>query len=338
MPKGLYRLALLLSLMLLSSLARAETVLRLTELGADAGPEAAALHGFKSQVESATRGALRVDLHFADGKSNPSASVEDMMSGDLDLLSGDLRFYLPLMIDEISGLDLPFMVPNNVSARRYIASPLFNEGRDKVLNLRGVRFLAMEAFRGPHRMLASVRPIGGIGDLNGMKLAVFPGPTKSGIQLWSALGVTIVDLPATEVAEALRQHRLDGVISPNLATLMKYGVPDAAPYIGPARDHPQVWQLSINEALWQKLDAAQQAALSKAAADAASTYNAAMSRQFDTEWASLAVRTDRKLMLDAVAAHQRLDPSYDALISVGATTQRVKDTAGSVIANTSDRR
>lgn len=336
MPKGLYRLALPPSLLLLSSLARAETVLQLNELGADAGPEGAALHGFKSQVESA--GALRVELHFADGKSNPSASVEDMMSGDLDLFSGDLRFYLPLMIDEIGGLDLPFMVPSNVSARRYIASPLFNEGRDKVLNLRGVRFLAMEAFRGPHRMLAAVRPIGGIDDLNGMRLAVFPGPTKSGIQLWAALGVAIVDLPWADIAEALRQHRLDGVISPDLATLLKYGVPAAAPYIGPARDHPQVWQLSINDALWGKLDAAQQAVLSQAATDAASTYNAVTAKEFDTGWSSLAVRIDRKLMLDAVAAHQRLGATYDALIAAGATTQRVKDTAGSVIANTADRR
>lgn len=339
MLRSLCRFALpLIFVPLFSAVVHSETVLKLNELAVDMGAEGAALHGFKTEVESATDGKVKIELHFGASLGDPSTSVENMMSGDLDLFSSDLRFYLPLLIDEISGLDLPFMVPSNKAARSYLASSLFKDGRDKVLNLRGVRFLELDAFHGPHRMMASLRPISAVDDLKGLKLAIFPGPTKAGIQLWTALGVTVTDVSWADVPAALGQGRLDGVISPDLSSLITYGVLKMAPYVGSVHDHPQVWQVSINEAAWKKLDSGEAAAVSKAAVDAASTFNRVSAQEFNDESASLAaVKPGKTPILDAVAAHERLLAVYDQLIAAGASTQRVKDTAATAISGTITR-
>jgi TRAP-type C4-dicarboxylate transport system substrate-binding protein len=145
---------------------------------------------FKIEVEAATNSAVRIDLHFSGALGTPAASLESMMSGDLDLLSGDLRVFLPLMIDEVTGLDLLFMIPDNGAARRYLATAMFDEARGKVVDSRRIRFLELSAFRGPERMLASVRAVASIEDLRGMKLAIFRAPTKAGGELWEATSPT----------------------------------------------------------------------------------------------------------------------------------------------------
>jgi TRAP-type C4-dicarboxylate transport system substrate-binding protein len=183
------------------------------------------------------------------------------------MFSGDLRYMLPVMIDEVTGLDLPFLIPNNAAAQRYLASSLLDEARQKVLDYRRIHFLSMNAFRGPERMMAATRPVNALIDLNGMKLAIFPGPTKAGVQLWSALGVTVVDVDWADVPAALRQHQIDGVIAPDLSSLVAAGIPQLAPNIGPVRDHPQIWMLTICEADWQKLTPDQRAMLTKAEQD-----------------------------------------------------------------------
>jgi formylglycine-generating enzyme required for sulfatase activity len=314
------------------AVARAQTVLRLNELAPDAGSEGAALAAFKNEVEASSQGAVKIDLHFDAMRDNASTSIESIMSGQLDMFSGDLRYMLPLMIDEVTGLDLPFLIPNNAAAQRYLASSLLDEARRKVLDYRRIRFLSMSAFRGPERMMAATWPVNVLTDLNGMKLAIFPVPTKAGVQLWSALGVTVVDVDWADVPAALQQHQIDGVIAPDLPSLVAADIPQLAPNIGPARDHPQIWMLTIYEADWQKLTPDQRAVLTKAAQDATAIYESTAQQTAAKELAAVQKNPQyRPIMLDSLAAHDRLFGTYNELISEGAAMSRVRDTAGASI-------
>ena len=69
-----------------------------------------ALQSFVSQVDHQTHHAVRIDLHLNGGLGNAQTSVENMMFGDLDIYAGNLVDYLPLMIDEVNGLTMPFLV------------------------------------------------------------------------------------------------------------------------------------------------------------------------------------------------------------------------------------
>ena len=327
------RLSLLPALiLLLTAAANAQTVLRLNELGPEAGPEAAALRAFKDTVEVATQGSVKIELHYAASLGNPSTSLEAMMSGELDLFSGDLRYMLPVIIDEVTGLDLPFLVPSNAAARNYLASPLFNEGREKVILYRHIRILETDAFRGPERMMAVTRKVTSLEDLRGLRLAVFPGPTKAGVQLWRALGVTVLDTAWPDVRSALDRHLIDGVIAPDLGSLIAARIPRVAPFIGPSHDHPQIWQIAIFDGAWRKLDASQQAAVAKAAAEAASVYNHTAKEAMNRDLAAVhANKAAVPVSIDPLLAHERLRAGYAELISQGATSPRVRDTANAAI-------
>ncbi len=319
-------------ILLITSGADAQTVLRLNELGPEAGPEAAALRAFKDTVEAATQGSVRIELHYAASLGNPSTSLEAMMSGELDLFSGDLRFMLPVIIDEVTGLDLPFLLPGNAAARPYLASPLFSEGRDKVILYRHIRILETDAFRGPERMMAAARKVTSLDDLRGLRLAIFPGPTKAGVQLWRALGVSVVDTAWSDARAALDHHQIDGVIAPDLGSLIAARIPRAAPFIGPSHDHPQIWQIAIFDGVWRKLDASQQAAFTKAAAEAATIYNRTAEDAMNRDLAAVhATKNAVPISIDPVLAHERLRADYAELISEGALSPRVRDTANAAI-------
>lgn len=319
-------------LLLTASAAGAQTVLRLNELAPESGPEAVALASFKAAVESGTAGTVRVELHYGASFSNPAASLESLMAGEFALFSGDMRILLPLMIDEVTGLDLPFLVPSNAAARQYLASPLLDEAREKVLSYRRIRFLETDAFRGPERMLAVTRPVTSLDELRSLRLAIFPGPTKAGVQLWQDLGVTVADTEWQDVPLALKEHRIDGVIAPDLTSLVAARIPGVAPHIGSAHDHPQIWQIAIFEGDWQKLDPSQQAVLGKAATEAAADYNREAEAAMNHDLALVQASNDTKpVTIDPLLAHERLRAGYAAMIVAGATTARVRDTANAAI-------
>ncbi len=324
-----FRRSLLLAIVLLiSAAANAQTVLRLNEIGPKAGPEAAALATFKTSVETATQGKVQIDLHFDAALGDAPHSLEAMMAGELDLFSSDFRSMVPIIIDEVTGLDLPFLVPSNEAAMKYVHSALMAEGFDKVLTARRIRYLTADGVRGPQRMLASTKPLNAVDDLRGLKLAVFPAPTKPGVQLWQWLGVTIVDIAWADVKNAVTQHKIDAVIAPDLPSLIAAQIPSLAPYIGPSHDHPQFWQISIFDGSLQKLDAAQQEALRKAATEAAAIYTKASA---EAASAALEKLHPKPVVIDALVARDRLRAVYADLINSGATTPRVRDTATTAI-------
>ena len=132
--------------LLQSVYAHAEVRLRLNELAPRDSTASAALKLFKHRVESGTHGEVRVELYFDGALGNSSDSLEKLNAGDLDMFSGNFEVFLPLLVDEISGLELPFMIPDNEIASRYMASPFMQDGRARDLTLRHIRFLELDAF------------------------------------------------------------------------------------------------------------------------------------------------------------------------------------------------
>jgi TRAP-type C4-dicarboxylate transport system substrate-binding protein len=324
-------LLLTAALLLQHGTARAEWRLRLNELAGRDSAEAAALKHFKQRIEAGTHGAIRIELNLDGALGNASTSLENMSSGDLDLFSSNFELYLPLVIDEVSGFELPFMIPSNDVATRYIASPYMEEGRDRDLNLRHIRFLELDAYRGPSRLIASTVPIKSLEALRGLRLAIIPTPSKPDIKVWQGLGVSIVEVKRQEIASAFERHAIDAIIVGSPDELMSANILKLAPYAGPIYDRPQVWQISINEAAWQKLTPAQQDIVGKAAEEAANTYRGLQEKQFKALAAKLNGRFGRDIAIDALAAHRQLQPVYEHLIKIGGTAERVRDAANQAI-------
>jgi formylglycine-generating enzyme required for sulfatase activity len=329
------RSLILAALLLQGGIAHGAIRLRLNELASSASSEAAALRQLKQEVEKQTHGEVRIDLHFDGALGDASTSLENMISGELDLFSGNFEIFLPLLVDEVSGFELPFMIPGNAVASRYIASPFMEEGRARDLTLRHIRFLELDAYRGPSRVIASHGPIASVSALAGLRLAIVPAPSKPEMKVWQGLGVSLAELDPKAAALAFRQHNVDAVILPGPADPVASDVLRTAHYAGPIEDRPQLWQISIHEATWQKLTQAQQAVLAKAAEQSAATYRQLQEKQFKALAGKFGQgRFGQGISIDALAAHQQLQPVYEGLIKIGGTTEKVTDAASQALGTT----
>jgi TRAP-type C4-dicarboxylate transport system substrate-binding protein len=313
---------------------QASRTIELNEPAPPGGPEDLALRHFKQGVEAATHGRISIDVHLGAAEGGAETSVESMMFGELNMLSGNLTDYLPLMIDEMSGLATPFLIPGVGPARAYLASPLLDEAREKVLHSRRIRFLEMSAIRQPFDVIASRRPIGGAEALKGLRMTSITPMTKSAARLWQALGVVYVPpMSAAEMKTALGAGRLDAVIVPDVAIISRDGLGRLAPYLTGVDDCPKVWEISINEPLWGQLSAPDQAALRSVAEESAAIYEREARVATRDELHRLAGGGGGHFVqLEAQAIRLHLAATYRTLAGVGGLSPRVLETADSAAA------
>lgn len=321
--------ALLGASMLASAGARAATrTIELNEIAPPAGPQAAALRYFERSVAERTAGRVRVDVHFNGALGGPETSVENMMFDELQAFSGNLDDYLPLMIDEVSGLETPFLLPGINAARRYLASPLLNTARTKVLHSRHIRFLEMTALRTPFHIIVSRRPISSAADLSGLRLTSSKPLTKSAATLWQALGVTYLPALSSTAARMLASGKADAAIFPDLDAVIESHVQAVAPHLVGIDDCPQIWQLSLNESVWRKLDPAEQRALLAAANGSAAVFEREAARVFHERLAQLRARDGVTYTeLDAATLRRTVHSVYANLVTDGGLSPTVLQAA-----------
>ena len=307
-------------------------VIELNEVASPNSPEDYALQQFKERVHSATQGRLSIRVHLSGGLGNPQTSVQDMMFGDLSMFSGNLTDYLPLMIDEVSGLATPFLISGIGPTNRYMASPLLDEAREKVLHNRHIRFLEMTALREPSHVIASKRALNTPADLIGLKIVSDRPITKTAARLWETLGATYIASSNSEMKTALESGRADAVIVTNLDAIADEKLQAIAPHLVGVEDTPQIWQISINEAVWQGLDENEREALHAAARNSARTYEKAAEHRFRSLLAKMtSIGSVTYHDLDPIAARQKLGPDYALLTVEGGLSPRVLAAANAAV-------
>ncbi len=292
--------------------------IELNEVAPPAGPQAAALRYFEHSVAQHTGGRVRVNVHFDGALGGAETSVENMMFDDLQAFAGSLDDYLPLMIDEVSGLETPFLLPGVGPARRYLASPLLDTARGKVLHSRHIRFLEMAALRTPFHVIASRRPIASAADLKGLRLTSNKPLTKTAVRVWQALGVTYVPPLSSTADRMLAGGKADAALFPDLEAIEKANVQAVAPHLIGVDDCPQIWQISLSESVWRKLDTAEQQASITAASRSAAVFERESARLFHERLARLRSRDGVSYVeLDAAVLRSKVRSAYADLVADG---------------------
>jgi TRAP-type C4-dicarboxylate transport system substrate-binding protein len=307
-------------------------VIELNEVASPNCPEDYALRLFTKSVHNGTQGRLLIRVHLSGGLGDPQTSVQDMMFGDLSMFSGNLTDYLPLMIDEVSGLATPFLISGIGPTNRYIASPLLDEAREKVLHNRHIRFLEMTALRQPSHVIASKRTLKTAMDLVGLKFVSDRPLTKTAARIWKTLGATYVAFSGLDMKTALASGQADAVMVADLDAIADNKLQSIAPYLVGIEDTPQIWQISINEAVWQRLDENEREALHAAAQKGARAYEKAAERHFRSLLATM-VSTGPITYhdLDPGAARLKLGPDYELLTVEGGLSPKVLAEANAAV-------
>ncbi len=217
--------------------AGAAQVLKLNESLGPGSPEEEALLFFKKTVEERSKGEVQITLFFQDALGGPQVSLENLMTGSLDLYSGALEYYQPLAPDELGAVAIPYLFADHAHLQRYLKSDVFTEARNKMLQ-RGVRFLSTDfnAARGPYRVLAATKPVKAFADLDGLKIRVIPNEIL--IKAWRYLGSVPVQVPWTQTYLGLRQGVVEGATLP-LSVLRSAKFTEVAPNVTAIREFPQ---------------------------------------------------------------------------------------------------
>ena len=253
-------------LAVLASPARAEKLLKINESLGPGSPEEFALLHFKKVVEEGSKGEVKIAIHLQDALGKPTQALESLTIGALDLYSGALEYYAPIVGEEINAISLPYLVTSHNHLRAFLKSPAFKKAEEKLL-ARGIRVLSTEwnADRGPYRVLLSSKPVLNADDLKGLKVRMFPNEVY--VRSWKQLETVPIQLAWTETYLGIRQGVVNAVTAPlSLVRSMKFT--EVAPYIVEIREFPQTWPITISERSWKKLNADEQQLLVRAANEA----------------------------------------------------------------------
>jgi len=287
--------------------------------------EGDALRVFKAAVESKTNGELEIRLHFNDELGDPKTSLENLGTGTLELYSGALSYYSALIPEELGVSSLLYLFKDSDHLRRYLKSPVFAKGHERMIKDFGIRFISTDfsGDRGPYRIWLSKKPALTIDDFVGVKMRLWPNDMA--IRAWKHIGAVPTVMPWNEVYLALRQGRVDAVTS-GVNGAHDSKLTEVVPHVTVLRQFPQVWPIAISEKIWQSLTAEQQKIVVDAANEATSHY-----AQVTYEMAEANIQkmiqengaTWSRINTDPFA--EKMKPFYQSLIEDGVVSQEVYD-------------
>src|SRR4051812_33391243 len=91
----------------------AEKLLKINESLGPGSPEEFALLHFKKLVEENSKGEVKIAIHLQDALGKPTQALESLTIGALDLYSGALEYYAPIVGEEINAISLPSLVTSH---------------------------------------------------------------------------------------------------------------------------------------------------------------------------------------------------------------------------------
>ncbi len=296
--------------------------LRINESLSPGSPEEVALKAFQKTVEDETKGELKIRIYLQDQLGKPQTSIENLMTGTLDLYSGALSYYTKLAPEELSMLTLLYFFKDRDHFRRYLTSPVFKKAQDRILE-QGIRFISTEfkGDRGPYRVFICTKPIMKPEDLEGVKLRIWPNePVK---KCWAHMGAVPMVIPWTEVYLSIKQGMIQAVTSP-LTLVRSMRFTEVAPYVTELKQFHQTWPMTVSEKVWQTLKPDEQEILVKAANHAGEVYAGEVMKRAEADIQAMMKENNAVFIrVNTDQFEKKMLPFYQTLIQDGTVDKKI---------------
>jgi len=213
---------------------------------------------FAKDVEKMTNGEVKVELFFSGQLGNAVELIEAIQVGTVDITVQASK--IGRLEPKFEVFDLPFLLPNEASARKVLDGPI---GQDmaKLFLKKGVRLLAYWEL-GFRKIINSKRPIVKPEDLKGLKLRTPNNRLR--IKIFESFGASVSVTSLSELYLALKQGVLDGCEQP-LGTIMSNKFYEVQKYLSLSNHVFTPGYLLIREASWKKIPQKHQKAIIEAA-------------------------------------------------------------------------
>jgi tripartite ATP-independent transporter DctP family solute receptor len=203
---------------------------------------------FKQDVESKTKGAVKVTYHGGGVMGGERQTVEAVVRGDLDMTwSSDIG--LAAVYPELGFVNLPYLFKNYAEVDAKYRNGWIGKYVIQYMDGKGVKVLAIgeNDYRG---LTNSKRPITKGEDLKGLKLRVPEVPMY--IDFYKALGVLPTPMAVTELTTALQQKTVDGQDNGAIITY-DFGMHQFQKYATKANQIYSGMQMCLSKKTWDIL-------------------------------------------------------------------------------------
>jgi tripartite ATP-independent transporter DctP family solute receptor len=241
----------------------AQTILKFSHTDQPGGSRQKAAELFAQKVSEYTQGRYEVRIFPAGQLANDPKAIEQLQLGGIDFTvsaTGSYATHLP----SLNLTMLPFLVENYEQGWKFYDESKWLKEQFALAPAKGFRFLAV--WEAGFRDMTTKAPLTTPADARGMKLRSFPNE----MMRWTleAMGFSVQILPLPEVYLAIQQGAVAGQENP-IDTIYSNKFYEVAPNITLTNHVYSPIPLTISEKTWQKLSPQDQAAVTRAAQEAA---------------------------------------------------------------------
>ncbi|MBR9862226.1 MAG: TRAP transporter substrate-binding protein [Rhodobacteraceae bacterium] len=247
----------------LGTSAAAQQVLRFSHTDNPGGSRQAAAEVFAEKVGEYTEGRYEVRIFPAGQLANDPKAIEQLILGGVDFTVSATGSYATHLAS-LNLTAMPFLVDSYEQGWELYDNSDWLQGEFDKLPDVGFRVLA--TWEAGFRSFTTNKPLNSPTDAQSMKMRVYPNDMIR----WSmeAIGFQTVVMPITDVYLAIQQGTVNGQENP-IDTIKSLRFYEVAPNITLTRHVYSPLPLTVSEATWKKFSPEDQAAVTRAANEAA---------------------------------------------------------------------
>lgn len=280
MTRTLSSIALLSAAALLTATPALAETLRLGTVVTAPHPWVDAAEAFKTEVEEATDGRVKVQIFQGGQLGNDQTMVDEIRIGTTDMIIGGVMNISPYIPDfEIFSLNYLFDDMDDFRAATSSDSPVYAYF-DNAMSESGVGLKLLSLTGGGTRNLSSnVGPIVEPADLEGVKMRVTG--SRLDAEMWQAAGALTTSLPWTEIYTGM-QTGVVGAFESTISGYFSSRLYEVAPYHAKTEHQIMMSHISISENRFNRFSEEDQAIILEAAQHAGE-YGTQKGVEYDAE-------------------------------------------------------
>ncbi len=243
--------------------AYAQTVLKFSHTDQQQGARQAAAQVFAKKVEEYTQGRYKVQVFCCSQLGNDPKNIEQLALGGIDFTVSATGSYAG-QIPSLNLMMMPFIIDTYAQGWKFYDESKWLKAQFDKAPAKGFRFLA--TWEAGFRNMTTRDALNSPDDAKGKKLRTFPNE----MMRWQleAMGFGIQIMPLPEVYLAIQQGAVAGQENP-IDTIYSNKFYEVAPYVTLTNHVYSPLPLAISEKTWQRLSAADQQAVTRAAREVA---------------------------------------------------------------------
>jgi tripartite ATP-independent transporter DctP family solute receptor len=240
----------------------AAQVWKLGHIMPDGSPVDKAAYKLAELVNERTNGRIKIEVFPASQLGSQVDMYELLRMGAMQMMwAGD---YVAIRaVPEFEGVHWPYMFKNEQHASDFMETPLGQTWREETRKRTGIRTIGWVIRSARH--LTTNKPVRSVADVKGMKLRSAENPIY--IQGFGAMGFVVTPISFNELFTALQQGVVEAQENP-FDMIYGHGLYEVQKYLVLTGHQYSLYQLHINDKVFQSLSPEDQEILMQSVAEA----------------------------------------------------------------------